>query len=238
MIFTRLLILVFFGIIVRKAYMEEIVLEAKRRDVLGKQVNALRRGGTLPGIIYGPHISPIPISLEYHQVSRILPTITSSHLVVIDVDGDKHTTLVRDKQRHPVLGTLQHIDFMAVSMTERLRANVHIELHGEAPAADEFGGILVTGQEEVEVECLPSDLPEKLILDISGLLQIGDALHIKDIVVPANVQILTNLDEMVVLVTAPAAEEVEEVEEVEGEEEEAEPEVIEKGKKEEENEEE
>ena len=94
--------------------MEEIVLEAKKRETIGKQVNALRREGMLPAVIYGPHIAPIPISLEFHQASRIIPTISSSHLVTIDVDGDKHTALVRDKQRHPVLGTLQHIDFMAV----------------------------------------------------------------------------------------------------------------------------
>ena len=95
----------------------------------------------------------------------------------------------------------------------------------------------MAGQEEVEVESLPGDLPEKLVVDISGLAQIGDALHVKDIQVPANVEILTGLDEMVVLVTAPAAEEIEEEEEeIEEEGEEAEPEVIEKGKKEEEEE--
>jgi large subunit ribosomal protein L25 len=148
--------------------MEEIVLEAKKREIIGKQVNVLRREGMLPAVIYGPHIKPIPISLEFHQASRIIPTISSSHLVVIDVDGDKHTTLVRDKQRHPVLGTLQHIDFMAVSMSEKLRARVHIELHGEAPAVEEFGGVLVAGQEEVEVESLPGNLPERLVVDISG----------------------------------------------------------------------
>jgi large subunit ribosomal protein L25 len=216
--------------------MEEIVLEAKKRETIGKQVKALRREGLLPAIIYGPHIAPIPIALEFHKTSRILPSISSSHLVTINVDGDRHTTLVRGKQRHPVLGTLQHIDFMAVSMTEKLTAMVHIELHGESPAVGEFGGILVAGQEEVEVECLPGDLPEKLVVDISGLAQIGDALHVKDIQVPARVEILTNLEEMIVLVTAQAAEEVEEVEGVEEEGEEAEPQVIEKGKKEEDEE--
>jgi large subunit ribosomal protein L25 len=216
--------------------MEEIILEAKKRDILGKQVNTLRNKGILPGIIYGPHISPIPISLDYRQANRILPVITSSHLVVIDVEGEKHTTLVREKQRHPVLGKLQHVDFMAVSMTEKLRANVYIELSGDAPAVFEYGGILVSGQEEVEVECLPGDLPEKVVVDISGLKQIGDALHVRDIVVPPEVEILTNMDELIVLVAAPAAEEIEVVEAVEGEVAEVEPEVIEKGKKEEEQE--
>lgn len=214
--------------------MEEIILEAKKRDIIGKQVNSLRKGGLLPAIIYGHHLSPIPISLDYRQASRILPTVTSSHLVVIDVEGEKHTTLVREKQRHPVLGKLQHIDFMAVSMSEKLRTSVYLELTGESPAVRELGGILVSSQEAVEVECLPGDLPEKIFVDISGLKQIGDAIHIKDIGVPPEVEILTDLDEMIVLVMAPAAEEVEVTEKVEEAATGAEPEVIERGKKEEE----
>ena len=80
--------------------MEEIILEAKKRDILGKQVNTLRNKGILPGIIYGPHISPIPISLDYRQANRILPVITSSHLVVIDVEGEKHKTRPEHSHEH------------------------------------------------------------------------------------------------------------------------------------------
>ena len=82
--------------------MKEIVLNAKRRDVVGKQVKALRREGLLPAVLYSRHLSPIIISLDMRDASRVLPTITSSHLVVVDVEGEKHTTLVREKQRHPV----------------------------------------------------------------------------------------------------------------------------------------
>lgn len=213
--------------------MEEIVLNAKRRDVVGKQVKALRREGQLPAVLYGRHLAPVLITLDMRDTSRVLPTITSSHLVVVDVDGERHTTLVREKQRHPVTGGLLHVDFQILSMTEKLRTTVVIVLEGDAPATKNFNGILVTGQTELEVECLPNDLPERVRVDISGLTDIGNAIHVRDLVLPPAVDVLTDPDELVVLVTAPAAEEKEEVV-VEAEAVEAEPEVIEKGKKEEE----
>ena len=215
--------------------MEEIVLQAEKREVVGKQVKALRRAGKLPAVLYGPHISSQAIMLDFREANRVLPSLTSSQLIVIDLDGEKHTTLIKEKQRHPVRGTIQHVDFRAVSMTEKLRTNVVIELVGESPAVKEYNGVVVTGQEALEVECLPKDLPERIIVDISILAKIGDSIHVSDVKAPENVQILTNPTEMVVLVTAPAAEEVVEVVEEAAAEE---PEVIERGKKEEEEKEE
>ncbi len=217
----------------RKDTMEEIVLKAEKRDVLGKQVKALRRAGKLPAVIYGPHIDSQAIMFDSREANRLLSGLTSSHLIIIDLNGEKHTTLIKEKQRHPVRGTIQHIDFRAVSMTEKLKASVIIELIGDSPAVKELNGVIVTGQEYLEVECLPSYLPERIIIDISSLTKIGDSIHVGDVKAPENVAILTNPSDMVVLVTAPAVEEVVEVaEEAAGEE----PEVIEKGKKEEEEE--
>lgn len=210
--------------------MEDIVLTAEKRAVIGKQVRGLRRQGKLPAVIYGHHIQPVAITLDARETSRLIAGITPSHLITIQVGKEKHTVLVREKQRHPVQGVLQHIDFLAVSMTEKLRANIFIELVGDAPAVKEFDGLLVTGVEEVEVECLPKDLPERIQVDLSGLRQIGDSLHVRDIQFSSAIDILTDPGEMVVLVTAPVIEEAE----VGAEGSAAEPEVIEKGKKEEE----
>lgn len=210
--------------------MEVVVLNAQRRDVLGKQVKALRRQGHLPAVVYGHHIQPVAILLDTKEASRLLSGVTSSQLIKLSINGEQHNVLVREKQRNPITGTLLHVDFLEVSMTEKLRANVVIALEGEAPAVKELDGIVVTGIEQLEVESLPGDLPERITVDISSLVAIGDSIHVRDIRVPAAVEVLTDLDEMIVLVTAPVAEEVEEVEVV-GEE----PEVIEKGKKEEED---
>ena len=219
--------------------MNELELKATKRDVIGKKVKVLRREGYLPAIIYGRGVESIPITLNRKEADKILAKTTSSQLLVIEVDGKKHTTLVRDRQRHPVTSDILHIDFLEVSMTEKLRTMVDVILTGESLAVKELGAILVTGVEAIEIECLPSDLPENFVIDISSLEDFGDAVYVRDIKIGDGIEVLTDLDELVAVSTAPAAEvEEEEVEEEEMELGEEEPEVIEKGKKEEEGEEE
>jgi len=211
--------------------MEKVVVQAEKRAVVGKQVRALRRDGKLPAVIYGYGIDPISIVLDARSASRILAKASSSTLVTIELAGVQYPTLVREKQLDFIRNSLIHVDFMAVSMTEKLTASVAVHLEGTAPAVKDFNAILVTGLTELEVECLATDLPERFVVDISGLAGIGDGVYVKDVAAPANVEILDDPDEMIVVATAMAAEEVEEeaVEAEVGEE----PEVIEKGKKEE-----
>ena len=211
--------------------MEEVLLQVSKRDVVGKQVKTLRREGLLPAIVYGRGISSIPISINSREANKILSAITSSNLVVIDIDGDKHTTLVREKQRDPVTGEVLHIDFYEVSMTEKLRTNVGLEFQGDSPAVKELMGVLVTVMESLEVECLPQDLPNRIVADLSTLEEIGDSLYVRDISLPPNIELISDIDGLVVVISPPAVEEIEEVEEVEITEEE--PEVIERGKAEE-----
>lgn len=216
--------------------MEEVILKANHRSVLGKQVKAIRREGKLPAVIYGHNVNPISIELDMHDASRTLTGLAPSTLVTVEVEGEPHKALVREKQRNKISGMLLHVDFLEVSMKEKLRTQVYIEVTGTSPAVKEFDGILVTGANEVEVEALPQDLPERLVVDLASLKNIGDGLYVRDLDVPEGVKILSDPETMIVLVTAQAAEEevvAPEVEAVEG----AEPEVIEHGKKEEEEEE-
>jgi large subunit ribosomal protein L25 len=215
--------------------MEEVVLKAIHRSVVGKQVKAIRREGKLPAVIYGRHIDPIAIELDLRETSRNLTGLAPSTLVTVDVDGTQHRALVREKQRNKITGILLHVDFLAVSMTELLRSQVYLEIVGISPAIRDLSGVLVTGMGEVQVECLPQDLPERIVVDISGLNEIGDGIYVRDLEVPKGVEILEEPDTMLVLVTAQAAEEEEEVPEEE-EELAEEPEVVEKGRKEEEEE--
>jgi large subunit ribosomal protein L25 len=211
--------------------MEEIVIQAEQRQVIGKQVNSLRRAGKLPAVIYGRHIDPIAVTLDLKEASRILDRLSPSTLVVIELNGKRHYTLVREKQRNPLLGSLRHVDFQAVSLTEKTRAQLPVHLVGESPAVETYYGILVQRIEQIEVEGLPRDLPERIDVDISTLKEIGDAIFVRDLQMPAGVEGHEDPDEIIVVVTAPEAEEV--LEEEEAVEEEPEPEVIEKGKREE-----
>lgn len=214
--------------------MEKISIQATPRTVVGKQVRALRRAGQIPAVLYGRHMDPLLVSLDAHTSSRTLARMTASSLVTIEMDGKEFPALVREKQRNFVKGNLLHVDFQVVSMTEKLRTSVGIEFIGLAPAIKEFNAIMINGLEELEVECLPQDLPERIVVDVSNVMKIGDGIHVRDIQVSDLVTILDDKDEMIILATA-AHEEVEEEVVAEVTEE---PEVIERGKKEEGEEEE
>lgn len=210
--------------------MEETVIKATRRTLIGKHTAQLRRAGQLPAIVYGKRIEPTPICMDMREASKILSKVSSSHLVTIDLEGTPIRALVRERQRNSLKDSLVHIDFLAVSMTEKLTAMVQIVLHGEALAVKQNIGVLVSGVEQIEVESLPGDLPETIVVDVTGMKEVGDIVKVSDLPIDsAKVEVLTDADEMVALITAPAVEEVEEVEVAEEE-----PEVIEKGKKEEE----
>lgn len=211
--------------------MEKVIIQAEKRKVTGKQVRALRREGKLPAVIYGHGIDPISIVLNAHEASKTLAKATSSSLITIELDGKQYPTLVREKQLDFIRNSPIHVDFLAVSMTEKITATVGVQVVGEAPAVREFGAILVTGLTELEVECLANDLPERFTVDVSGLTEISSGVYVKDVVPPPNVEILSDPEEVLVVATAMVEEEIEEEEEVlEGEEDLEEPELIEKGK--------
>ena len=219
--------------------MEKILIKANKREVTGKKVRALRRAGKLPAVIYGNKIDhPISIEMESHETFMILRNAGSSTLLTLELDGTEYPTLIREKQMDHIKNTPIHVDFVAVSLTEKTTALVSVHLDGEAPAVKDFGAILVTGVVELEVECLPTDLPENFKVDVSSMTELGSGIYVKDIVVPDGITILTDPEEMIVVATAAAFEEpeLEEGEFLEGEERE-EPEVIEKGKRDEEDEE-
>jgi large subunit ribosomal protein L25 len=217
--------------------MEKQVITAEKRTVTGKQVGQLRRQGKLPGVIYGRHLEALPIIMDLKSTTRILNSLTASSLVNLNVDGTEHSVLVRERQRDYLKDVYLHVDFLAVSLTETLTAHVGIELIGESPSVKDFNCIIVREKDELEVECLPQDLPQRITLDISVLTNIGDSLSVADVDLGDKVTILDNPEDKIVIATAPRIEE-EVVEEEEVTEEEAEAEVIEKGKKEEEGEEE
>ncbi len=206
--------------------MEKVVLKASKRDVIGKKVGALRRKGILPAVLYGHNLESTPIMLNAHETWLTLSGLTSSSLVTVDLDGKEYLALVRGEQRDCLQNYLLHLDFQAVSLTEKIRTKVGIELSGTAPVVKDFGAVMVEGLTELEVESLPQDLPERITVDISGLAAIGDSIHVRDVALPAKVEIFDDPEGMIVIAAAPKVEIVEEVVE-----EEAAPEAMAAGEK-------
>jgi len=217
--------------------MDKIVLEASKRDVIGKKVKNLRLEGKIPAVIYGHKFKDTPIVLDAHSTTLALKNVSESTILIIKLDGKQHSALVRDRQIDFIKGNILHLDFQVVSLTEKLRTNVHIELIGESPAVEEFNAMIVNGITDIEVEALPQDLPEGINVDISILDEIGKAIYVKDLPAIDKVEFLTDPEELVAIASAVKEEVIEEPEEeLEAEEGAAEPEVIEHGKQEEEGE--
>jgi large subunit ribosomal protein L25 len=215
--------------------MDTVVLKATARSATGRHVRALRRTGQLPAVIYGHNVEPVAISMDARDAAKVLARLSSSSLVTLVVDGKEYPSLVREKQINYIKRNLIHVDFQVVSLTEKIRAAVGIILTGSSIAVKDFNAMLINGLTELEVEAFPQDLPERVVVDIAALAKIGDAIHVKDILLSDKVTVLSAPDEMVVLATAPTKEEegavtAESTVVAEA----AEPSVIEKGKKEEE----
>jgi large subunit ribosomal protein L25 len=196
--------------------MKKVVLKAAKREVLGKKVGALRRAGKLPAVLYGHGIESTPIMLEAHEATLRLSHLTSSSLVMIDLDGKEYPALVREKQRDYLKNRLLHLDFQVISMTEKVTTKVGLELTGTAPAVKAFNAVIVTVLNELEIECMPGDLPARVVVDITGLAEIGDSIHVRDVVISDKVKILDDPAETIVVASATREEKV--VEEVPAEE--------------------
>ena len=181
--------------------MDKVVLKANKRQVTGKQVKALRRAGELPAVIYGRHVEPISISLDAHNASLVLAKLTSSSLVTLDVDGTEFTAIVREKQRNYIKGVLTHVDFLALDLTEKIRTKVRLTYTGVSSAVKDYSATLVHRLDALEVECLPTDLPERITVDISSLKEIGNNIRVRDIAVPSNVLVLDDADEIAIIAT-------------------------------------
>ena len=192
--------------------MEQIELKTQKREVLGKKVKSLRREGFVPAVLYGHETDSIPLQVEERELNRVLAQAGEHRLIALKIGRARkpHMALTRDVQWDVITGRPLHVDFYAVVMTEKITTAVPLALVGEAPAAGQAGVILLQGLDEVEIECLPGDLPEAIEVDLSGLEEIDQAIYLKDLQVPPAVEILTDGEEIVVKVGWAAAEEVEE----------------------------
>jgi large subunit ribosomal protein L25 len=209
------------------------VIEAQARPTGSKNANRrLRASGRIPGVIYGPGKQPAVISIDPNDVKAILHSDAGRNTIVtVNVDGSKHNNaMLKDYQLDPVHGDLIHADFLEIAMDRLLQLTVSIDLVGEPVGVKIGGGIMDFVTRSVEVECLPSDIPESIKVDV-GALNINDYVRVRNLQADAKVQIISDPEIVIVTIVPPTKEEVPVEEEAVAA---AEPEVIKKGKGEEE----
>ncbi len=190
--------------------MEEITLGVETRDDRGKgAARRLRRTGKVPGVFYGPKSTAMPIAVDRKDFAAHVANLEGSHLIRFEsaaADLQKRVALVREVQHHPVTGGILHVDFYEVDLTQRLKVTVPLHFVGKARGVAE-GGILQPILREMDVECLPTDIPQFIEVDVSAL-DIHDAVHLADVPMPPNVTAVVETNEAVVTVLPPTVEEV------------------------------
>lgn len=180
-------------------------LNVARREVLGKKVRRLRRQGLTPANIFGRALDSLAVQVSSDDLRHVLHSAGRNEIVYLRLDsGEPRPTFVRDIQRHPLSDVILHVDFLQISLKDKVKLEVPLHLVGLAPAVDRHGGILVHGLDRVTVEALPAEVPSVIEVDVSGLEEIDQALHVSDLPVPEGVTILTDPEQVVAKVSPPA----------------------------------
>jgi large subunit ribosomal protein L25 len=186
---------------------QQVKLKAEKRTVVGRNaIKKIKAQGLVPGVIYGSQGEPIALQVEARALTNVLAHALSEHVLVeLEIaDGSQSTNrlaLIQEVQHHPLRPELLHVDFHAVSATEKITSEVPIEAVGDALGVRTFGGLLEHSLRTLEVECFPQDLPEIVRIDVTNL-NIGESLHVRDIPLPSGVESLTPADLTVVSVVA------------------------------------
>jgi len=191
--------------------MEQIQLTAKRREISKGAAKRLLREARVPGILYGHAVENEALHFEALELQRILAQAGTSQLIQLQIEGAPtlRPVLPREVQRHIFTGEPIHVDLLAVSMTEKLTAQMSITLVGQPVAVGRGMGMLLQGANAIEIECFPGDLIPTLEVDVSGI-ELNSALYVSDLRVPPGITILTDPQELVAQVVYEAAPEVEE----------------------------
>ncbi len=185
-------------------------LKAVKRSVIGKKVKLLRKQGLLPCNVYGKKIDSTVLQVDYKDLNSVFKKVGETGLVDLKIDGEEKVrpVLIHEVQRHPVSSLLLHADFYQVDLKEKIKALIPVIAEDEAPAVAEKKGVLLHVLSEVEVESLPTDLPERFVVSLAKLKELDESILVKDLSYEANkITILTNPEEIIFKIGAMAKEE-------------------------------
>ncbi len=210
--------------------MEALELKAEPRQVVKRGIKDLRRQGLVPAVIYGKNVEAKPVQVNARSLGKVLSVAGTHQLISLQVGDQKaHMTLARDIQRDPIKRNYLHVDFYAVRMDEKVTAQVPLIIEGVSPAVQDLGWVLIQGLDQLEIECLPSDLISAIEVNVESLTELTSSIAVADLSVPDTITILSDPESLIVQIEPPRK--VEELEALEEGEEEAaevsaEPEVI------------
>jgi large subunit ribosomal protein L25 len=183
----------------QELYMSQVVFAARKRVNTGSgDARRVRRAGRIPAVIYGHSGTALTIDVDALEFANGVKGISESTIVKVNVDGEGHDAFVKATQRNILSGQVLHVDFYEVESDTLLRARVSIQIGGN-PIGVREGGILETPLHDIEVECLPGNLPERIIVDVSGL-GVNQSIHVRDIVLAEGVRLISAGDQVVALV--------------------------------------
>ncbi|MDR1955359.1 MAG: 50S ribosomal protein L25 [Treponema sp.] len=185
--------------------MSQVVLTARNRAETGSgAARRIRRTGRIPGVLYGRSGQARAIDLDGQELVKRVKNISESTIVTVEIDGISYNAFVKDTQRNIQDGTVLHVDFYEVESGVVLRAKVSVHIQGN-PVGVRDGGILESPLHEIEVECLPKDLPERIDVDVSDL-GVNQSIHVRDLALGEGVRIISGTDQVVALVKFAKAE--------------------------------
>jgi large subunit ribosomal protein L25 len=188
-----------------------VTLKLEPRADRGRHLRTLRRQGRLPAVVYGHNVDAVTVVVDGREFVKAFQKVGRNQLVDLQLgDEPVRKALIREVQRNPRDGDLLHVDFYQVNLTEKIESEVPIELDGTVELVSKGEADLQRGLHALKVECLPTDLPPVITVDISGLKEVDDEIRVKDLAVPPGCEILDEPDDLIVKVSA-HREEVEEV---------------------------
>lgn len=207
----------------KQGKVEKVTLPAAVRTTLGKSaMGALRREGRVPGIVYKSDEASLPVQVSGRDLSRALNTRAGGNVLInLKFDGDsqqglrghaalasgENVVLVKELQRHPVSHEVLHVDFHQISLTQRITVSVPLTFEGEAVGVRQSGGVLEHLRWQIEVECLPMEIPAQIRVEIKGL-ELGKTLHVRDVPLPSGVRAVTDPEQPVIACVEPKEEEI------------------------------
>ncbi len=180
--------------------MQRTEIKVEVRELTGKKVKQLRRSGIIPANVFGKDIESVSIQVDAKDFQKGFKEAGETALVDVKLGEKTYPSLIGHLQRDPRSGSVLHVDFHKVNLKEKITTNVPVVLEGESPAAKSGIGLLLQTLNEVEVECLPTDIPQHFIIDAEKLAEVGQSVHVKDLKLPEGVTITNDPEEAIVAV--------------------------------------